>query len=419
MVVEESFSMTSGTGGQIYLGGAEATGRGELVLNDASISNLTEVSFASAECQGGGGTITLNGASELQGTDVALLFRSLQDSSLTLNDGARLRAKSLRLNAANPKDGSPLAGLEGLTAQMTLNAGSKIDSITNLQLTAANPKATTRLAMRGGEVELTSRNQPSEYNLFLGTRTAAGAVEVVGWGAIRQSPGSPQDWLRMKPYGQIIADGEGEMRDLDFGVIRTVGVKFEATNQSRETDGWYARNGGRLLYPHVQPFDHDEHTEICVGEHPWVEPSLINAFKVSLTHSGKAEMFGELYAPDRTDIPAGLAACVPKDGRIQGVWRAGLMRTSSSGGGPKTFSDATLKFRYDPTGLQPGWRLRLLHHDGTPRGRWTVVGRGPYDPDVKTISTTRPLQAVSNVDYNLGWFAVVGGERQGSVLIFR
>ena len=116
----------------------------------------------------------------------------------------------------------------------------------------------------------------------------------------------------------------------------------------------------------------------------------------------------ELYAPDRTDIPAGLVADDAKNRRL-GVWRG------NCGGKTSSFAKAETTIRYDqwrlgelkdgegnyPTELE----VRLYQYDGT---NWKRISSYPAsEAAAKYYRISGTLAKTSVASRNLGWFAVV------------
>lgn len=308
-------------------------------------------------------------------------------------------------------------------SSLTLNGSSRLSAVTNLSLSAEEKGSKTSLRLRGGTIEMRAVESQSEYQLVLGSKTSADRVEVRGWGEFASAESNPwPQMLRLTPYGRVVADGEGEARDLDFSIFRTVGQQLTNYNPgSGSSNGWYAVNGGRLLFPAQQNFDNTR-SACCVGQHPWASaPNLVNAFKVDFTRdaNGTTGYFhAELHAADRTEIPAGLGDGFIQTRRVQGVWRIGFFNSRTvEGRGPRnSWSDAKVTFRYDSTGLEEGWMVKLLHHDGTEKGCWRTVGQCVHDPANCLISDASVRQPGSDT-YNFGWYAVVAYRKSGLLIV--
>lgn len=70
-----------------------------------------------------------------------------------------------------------------------------------------------------------------------------GRGKIRGWGEIT-SPGG------LTNNGQVIADGSGESRSLDLSGIHHVDNTID--NKPDGSNGWYARNGGKLVFPTIR-----------------------------------------------------------------------------------------------------------------------------------------------------------------------
>ena len=87
---------------------------------------------------------------------------------------------------------------------------------------------------------------------------------------------------------------------------------------------------------------------------------------------------------------------------------------------PAAFTSASLRFRYSTnSNLLDGLTvLRVYRHDGTANGRWKCVGRAEPSTSNPVISAT--VDAPSEANWNMGWFAIVGRVNPfGTSIIFR
>jgi len=127
-------------------------------------------------------------------------------------------------------------------------------------------------------------------------------------------------------------------------------------------------------------------------------PSLVNSLKleVTLSSSGSFYVYGELYAPDRSDIPAGL----PTGTKTVGIWRMRITSSESPDGTPKAFVSVLPTFRYDHTQVKVHESLGLYRYNGR---AWVKVGSGTPD-GTSLISASAPLPPA---DGEVGWFAVL------------
>ena len=239
---------------------------------------------------------------------------------------------------------------------------------------------------------------------------------IIGWGLI----GRHSSTLRIRFFGQVIADGEGAARDLNLAAIRTVGTNNTEILNGCGTNGWFAVNKGRLIYPRAQNCSGSSHPTI--GDYPnRATPTVMNSFRYTLVTKpdGTYYNFAELYAPDRTDIPPGLPLYSSHD-VVAGVWRFGLSSVSNTDDDPTpaSFGGMRLTFRYDWRGMDAeNQSLYVYRHDGSANGSWTRVGKAEISSTANTV-TTDAFDASSET-WNAGWFAVVAQRPSGMTVIVR
>ena len=238
-----------------------------------------------------------------------------------------------------------------------------------------------------------------------------------GWGKVAfedpitmlRDAASPRGFVH---YGQIFADGEGVMRDLDFGRFGVMAYDTTSANPNG-TNGWFAVNKGRLKLPRSVP---NKSGHKCVGDF-WTanvdaaarNSRLANIFNYEFTGAETNHfVFSELYATDRDDIPAGLD-CIGAD-RTLAVWRIGYFSDGpeiDEPTNPSSFTSAKLKFKFSPENLDGLYGVYVYRHDGTANGKWVKTGKRA-EPN-----TTMPIVSTGNFgpsaeNWNLGWFAIVG-----------
>lgn len=286
-------------------------------------------------------------------------------------------------------------------------------SITNLAI-GTQKGSWGELRLRGGTVSVEAPSSASCWQLFLGRNDAEGTHgRVCGWGAFKK-------WgvneLRLTSSGQFIADGEGEQRDLDLSVFRTAGNG--GASNACGSNGWYAVNGGRLLYPRTQNCTAKSVSHPSIGDHPTraADPQLVNALTFAMTTPPTAWYYNyvALYAPDRADIPA---LPTGRTDRVQGVLRIGSAQTLTLGSvdaptDPLAFKGCGFTLRYDAAGLEVGsgaapYRIRLYRHDGTAEGAWTRLAEKEHDSASPLIDCLSNRFDSSSVAWNWGWFVVV------------
>lgn len=291
--------------------------------------------------------------------------------------------------------------------------------------------ATIRL--RGGTIGLGIRGA-----LVLGSTNdnsnVACTSRFVGYGCIiNQGDSSRTIWSRLDLRGgSVTADGEGVERDLDFGTFARLGGSIgdgRTKLNSSGTNGWYAINKGRLIYP-----NRDGELVRFVGDYARlnydVAPKFVNSMRILLKDSNDTEITTdrrftvELYAPDRTDIPAGLIADDANNRRL-GVWRG------NCGGKTTSFAKAETTIRYDQwrlgelaaasgVGLN-NFQICLYKHDGSANGKWKKVSS--YSAADAAANEYRISGDVSNEvsgnKHNIAWFAVVAKTIKGTLICIK
>ena len=284
------------------------------------------------------------------------------------------------------------------------------------------------LKMSGGSLIQTGLNRDS---IWLNQRISSVSAWIRGWGKVAFADPQKQlvDWNtipgRTRPsglvhYGQVIADGEGEERDLDFGRYGAMAYRNTTPNPSG-TNGWFAVNKGRLKLPRSLPRKTADYrcTGDCYDLNYAAETSnsttsnrIANTFTTVFTGAELNNfVFSELYALDRSDIPAGLPAAIGAGNPIS-VWRIGLFTDGpeiDEPVSPSTFTSAKIHFRMPNDNLDDLAFLCVYRHDGTVGGKWRLVGHARARKGWPVVPAT--VSAPSAANWNLGWFAVVGRER--------
>ena len=266
----------------------------------------------------------------------------------------------------------------------------------------------------------------NSWAFHLGVDASSSAGEIRGWGLISHDwlgeGVRPPQYIYMTHHGKVVADGEGVERDLDMGNMWSVSPNASDPNLVG-VNGWYARNKGRLRFPHGQDIGRDASITRCVGDATMRtgDPRLVNSFRFTLTgdRAGKDRyLWAELYSPDRSDIPAGLSS-LSRSGKVLAVYRAGCFSDTHTLGEPSdkmAFESASVKFRYDPTEAEGYARVRVVRHDGSLNGKWKTIGKAPLEesPFVET-----KVFAPSSEIWNFGWFALIAEDESGFAVTFR
>ena len=297
------------------------------------------------------------------------------------------------------------------------------------------------IRLRGGTIALGIRG-----GLVLGSTKDNSNVQctsrLIGYGCVTNQGDSSQTlWSRLDVRGgSVTADGEGEERDLD---LRTFARISGSAGEGRSnlnisgTNGWYAINKGRLRYP-VRDSGDSKARPRFVGDYARLDASInpmyVNSMRIIIkTNDVEVAMassrypFVDLYAPDRTDIPAGLVGDDAKNRRL-GIWH-GTIATGYANTARRSFHTADVTIRYDQWRLDelkdaqgnypPNLEIRLYKHDGTVGGKWRMVTKYPVtDAETNGYRISGELESVSGT-YNLGWFAVVAKSAKGTCIAIR
>ena len=299
--------------------------------------------------------------------------------------------------------------------RLVINEGAVVSNVTYL-FVGTVPGAQGYVDLRGGTLKI--HGHGSAWKVFLGESGTNTTGRITGWGAIRNLSNK----LRIMMFGQVIADGGGVERDLDLSHFRTVGTNATVDiSNVCGTNGWYAANRGRLIYPRTQDCTANKASHPTIGDYPSrTTPYLVNSFTYSLGTKPDATYynFAELYARDRTDIPAGLPLCSSRD-VVAGVWRFGLSSASGTSAAPTPigFGGMRLTFRYDWREMREGQTVYVYRHDGSAGGSWTRVGKAELS-SIDNVITTDKFDASSET-WNAGWFAVVAQNPGGAVIVIR
>lgn len=322
-----------------------------------------------------------------------------------------------------------IANGDSSCGRLVVGENATVDNMSSLYIGAAANGSDGTLELRGGTVKVRGASTTGTQSIFIGNESTRGDVtsgRIVGYGRLGTSNGQN---LRMRPYGQFIADGGGVARDLNFADIRTIGTNANDNVNGCGTNGWFAVNKGRFIYPRSQNCTIGQTSHPTVGDYPSRgTPTMLNSFRYTLVTkpTGASEYFNyaELYATDRDDIPAGLPT--GKNVTVAGVWRFGLAsnRSYADEPNPIAFGGMKVKFRYDTRAMKPGQRVSVYHHDGSATGSWKRISAEQpafatlTEPAENLIETTTALDSTDET-WNAGWFAVVADGRKGMYIVFK
>lgn len=299
------------------------------------------------------------------------------------------------------------------TGRLVIGEGVIVGPMASLAL-GEMPGSRGVLELRGGTISVKGISDGHTILMGMDGDTTTGSI--LGWGTISRHSST----LRIRFFGQVIADGEGIERDLNMAMIKTVGASNVENLNGCGTNGWFAVNKGRLIYPRAQNCSGSSHPTI--GDYPnRTSPTVMNSFRYTINTKpdGTYYNFAELYAPDRTDIPPGLPLYSSHD-VVAGVWRFGLSSVSNTDDDPTpaSFGGMRLTFRYDWRGMDAeNQSLYVYRHDGSAGGSWTRVGKAEISSTANTV-TTDAFDASSET-WNAGWFAVVAQRPSGMTVIVR
>jgi len=293
-----------------------------------------------------------------------------------------------------------------------------------------SPTAEAWLRLRGGSVTMTTNGI-----IYVGrnsTKVSACNGFFTGWGKINRHSlelgGSGYGITLNMPCGAVIADGEGQERDLDLSLIRKIndnGMNISGSN------GWYAVKGGRLTYP--CRFSGYRMLGDYYGREG--DPVYVNGVSVDCTGGVSSNrLIGQLYATDRTDFPSGLVADDAEHGCLRlGVWRAtmnkGYDASTVSSDTRGSFTSAKVKVRYDGNrvqafcagyaGDQTHLRVVFRSHGGSANGRWRRVATRRLSEAAGDGYLIGGIVYPSPEAWNLGFFSVSIEPLDGFAVVVR
>ena len=399
---------------------AYGTSDGCVVVADEGRLSCTNIAMAAEDKAVANMTVTNGGFAQSIGIQLGTGTKSF--AHLKVSDGAVLLASNITL-AVNTT---------ASTGILEIAAGA-IVSNDYIKIGCASTTSRGILKMSGGTLLISGKN-PNDP-IYLNQRRLDVSAWIRGWGkvAFYDPRASITEWPNARTrcivhYGQVIADGEGEERDLDFSRFGALSYQNTQANPSG-TNGWFAVNKGRLKLPRCLPrktanyrcsgdcYDLNYANETSTGT---TSNRLANTFTCVFQGAALNNfVFSELYAPDRSDIPAGLDALGAD--RTISVWRIGLFADGpeiDDPVSPETFTSAKIHFRFPNDNLDGLAVMCVYRHDGTANGEWRLVGRAKVRKGWPVVPAR--VLAPSDANWNLGWFAVVGRVNPfGNTLIVR
>ncbi len=257
------------------------------------------------------------------------------------------------------------------------------------------------LRLEGGTVKFTTEGE-SSVNLYVGRYADEfpGAFGVIrGWGAIAPASDGKTNVRMAMGDGQIIADGMGEARTLDFNQV--VSITNLVENAPSTTNGWYAVNKGCVLFPRTW-FDKTTEITRCFGASVrGARPDYVNSVQLTIRNTtAPSHIRGGIYASDRSDVHVD---ALPPHDTVVGIWKLGDF-TSVNGTGKTGFSTIDLTFRYDQTRVKGNRTLTLYRWNDT-MSNWERLTGGAPAADHRISVTGLAPQATDG--YNVGLFALV------------
>lgn len=248
------------------------------------------------------------------------------------------------------------------------------------------------LLLKGGTLRFPTIT--TDVNLFVRLHSG-GCGTIRGWGKIIGKT-SDNTNVRIMNNGTVVADGDGLERDLDLHEI--VSTTNTVANGMDGTNGWYAVNKGRLLYPRA--WINSAVISRNQGEPPFKTVlEMVNSVRISLTGAQTPTFLrAGLCAPDRSDIPAGLPV-----GHCIGVWCVGLYSNNTTENATANFDTVTLSIRYDGACVKEGEYVQLFRFQS---GAWVKAGEKKAD-EIPLIATETSLLRLTDGDYNIGWFVLI------------
>ncbi len=419
---------TADIGGFIYIGTWSGS-HGEMSLSGTSRLYVTNDVIVVGYSGGSAGTASVSGNAEVHAVAVRV-GQSTSRGLMNLSDSATLYTP-----------GISVVGWGNATGTLVVGDCAVVTNVEQLTIGNFYLHGPATLAMRGGSVFLDVNPDNPDYiqngsfnPISLNPYRTAALGSIRGWGKVAFSDpvtyiATPAHPCGMTHYGQVVADGEGVTRDLDFSRAGTLNYSSTEANPSG-TNGWFAVNKGRLRLP--RSLSRTSNAAFCVGDCSTLDYAatprtsaatkrLANTFSATFTGAATGNyIFADLYASDRDDIPVGIDAIHPD--KVISVWRIGLFSDGPEADEPSTpsdFTSADLRFRIPGDATAGVEKLYVIRHDGTTNGKWEIAGRA-RNPDANWPVIQARVDKPSAADWNVGWFAVIEHEAPfGTILVIR
>ena len=385
------FRTTSGFDkGNIYVANAEGS-TGEFSLSGGTV----DLSYQLVVGNRGHGTFTMDG-----GTLVTSRQGVLGNVAGSFGEAHLISAESYQnaydLFVGNGGDGhlvveSTFPDVKCRTLQIGVEAGSHGVVEMNGGKFATGATTTSYIGKSGhGELYLHGGEIFGPSKGVVVVRDSADAFGLVrGWGRFSTEGAASKRSFN----GLVIADGFGETHDLDFGTS-SYAFPCESKLENTSTNGYYAVNKGRLVIP---PYVLQQGTNTVA----WCEAQdddeidMVNSasFVLDIKQPKKnMKFYGDLYAPDRADVPA-----LSKSKNPIGIWNFTFTEPLNS---------ADITVRYDAAAAK-NMTPSLLRYDET-QAEW-----------VDTEATASAGALLRATVPSLGFFAVVVPKGNETVLILQ
>ena len=259
--------------------------------------------------------------------------------------------------------------------------------------------------------------------------------EICGWGTIAGGGSNDIDsgYMRMGIYarlgnGAIIADGEGEERELDCSAMYAVTNVLFGAAESR-SNGWYAVNKGAVIMPGVNvvldnggdnwAFQQGSNSVGCCRS--LICPDLVNSVRIEVRVEWKAagkNLGVMLLAGDRSDAKAD---DLSERYKPLGFWKAGVFdsRTEFTAEKRQVIQHAKLDFRYDHNKIgKSDSRLAVLRYSGTD-GKWSRLNWYATQPENCIVSSGKFTEPSDDPIWGIGLFCVAEVEKKTTAIVIR
>lgn len=360
----------------LFLGNAVATGEGESHL----IHKAGDMRFGNVMLLGSKRDAVFDVHSTVHVTNLACLAAGSVKGELVIHENGKVTSASWNLGGRDWDTDKVSAG----TAIVTLKGG----------------VMQTRSWLTSGQ------------NVYIPFSPNATGI-VRGWGSMADIHDDNNNNVRMRMDGFVIADGEGdESHVLDLG--RVVSSTKTRANGWTGTNGWYAVNKGKLIYPRKWLGADGDWAMGESGAPSQIDQVNTLAGRITgISAGGSLVVKAALYASDRTDYPAGLPNRQKSLVGLWGIW----VQNSYSVETRHNFASTSLRIRYDHTKVKPGELLWLLRYNAESK-RWVPLLNGIPQPATPVLEVANQT-CDAGQSMNVGWYAIVAGTKAGMAIIMQ